>query len=125
MGACQAFGSGSNPGRRTFLINMTETKDSLKKRFFYLIDFAISEYRNKNGNPYIKEYIELAFEISKKINYRVSKDVHLMVCKYCFSVRDSKNTKIRTITEIKNHKKQKYIKIHCLNCNNIKKINIK
>lgn len=123
MGACQAFGSGSNPGRRTFLINMAETKDSLKKRFFYLIDFAISE--NNKNNPYVGEYIQLAFDISKKINYRVPKDIHLKICKYCYSIRDLKNTKIRTITETKNKQKNKYLKIHCLNCNNIKKIKIK
>lgn len=103
---------------------MSETKDALKKRFTFLIDFAILEYNNKTDNPYITEYIELAFEISKKINYRVSKDIHLKVCKYCFNIRDSKNTKYRTVTEIKNHKKQKYLKIHCLNCNHLKKIKV-
>lgn len=123
MGACQAFGSGSNPGRRIFLIIMVN-KDNLKKRFFFLIDFAIKEYYSDSKNPYIQEYLKLAFDISKKINYRVPKEIHLKVCKYCYNVRDSNNTKIRTITETKNKEKQKFQKIHCLNCDKIKKIKL-
>jgi len=103
---------------------MGETKEQLKKRLFFLIDFAISENIKKTNNPHLTEYIMLAFDISKKINFRIPKDIHAKVCKFCYCIRDSKNTSIRTITETKNHKPQKYLKIHCLNCNNIKKIKI-
>ena len=100
-------------------------KDEYKKKVYFLIDFAISENDLNIGNPYIKEYIGLAFDISKKINFRFPKELHRKICRYCYAIRTSKNTKVRTITENKNHKKQKYLKIHCLNCNNIKKIKIK
>lgn len=100
-------------------------KDNYKRRIYFLIDFAISESKQKANNPYIKEYIDLAFELSKKINFRMPSEIHRKVCKFCHTIRTSKNTKVRTITENKNHKKQKYLKLHCLECNNIKKIVIK
>ncbi|HNW05875.1 MAG TPA: ribonuclease P Rpr2/Rpp21/SNM1 subunit [archaeon] len=100
-------------------------KDEYKKRVYFLIDFAISENNLKIGNPYIKDYIGLAFDISKKINFRFPKELHRKVCRYCYAIRTSKNTKVRTITENKNHKRQKYLKIHCLECDKIKKIALK
>ncbi|MFA5746103.1 MAG: ribonuclease P Rpr2/Rpp21/SNM1 subunit [archaeon] len=100
-------------------------KDDYKKRISFLIDFAISEYNLKTGNPHLKEYVELAFDIAKKINYRFPKELHLKVCKYCFTIRTTKNTKYRTQVIIKDHKKSKYMKIHCLECNKIKKLKTK
>lgn len=100
-------------------------KDDYKKRISFLIDFAISEHNSNKENPHIKEYVELAFEIAKKINYRFPKELHLKVCKYCFAIRTSKNTKYRTEVQLKNHLKQKYVKIHCLECDKIKKIKTK
>ncbi len=106
------------------MIIMPETKDNLKKRISYLIDFAIFEQECKTGNPYTAEYVQLAFDISKKINYRVPQSIHLKVCKYCYAIRTAGNTKARVVTETKNHKKVKYLKLHCLECNNIKKIKV-
>lgn len=101
---------------------MANTKEKLKERFSFLIDFAILE--SDKNNPYVTEYVELAFNISKKINYRVPKTTHLKVCKFCYQVRTAENTKTRTITQKKNNKFNKYLKLHCLSCDNIKKIKI-
>ncbi len=122
MGACQAFGSGSNPGRRIsyFInkINMYKDKKKLVEKISFLIDFAIEE-KDKN-NPYIEEYVSLAFRIAKKINYRLPKEIHQKVCKHCLKLRTPENT----IYRIESRNKNKYLKMHCLDCDSIKKIKL-
>ena len=88
----------------------------------FLIDFAIRE--SKGNNPYIYDYIEIAFRLARKINYRLPADIHLKVCKKCHTLRNSENTKIRMESRKINGVIKKYIKLHCLNCNYIKKINL-
>jgi RNase P subunit RPR2 len=102
-----------------------KNKEDYRKRIYSLIDFAILEYQSEKENPYIKEYIELAFDISKKINFRFPKELHRKVCRYCYAIRTNKNTKFRTEVRQKNRKAQKYLKIHCLECDKIKKIALK
>jgi len=98
-------------------------KDSLKikEKINFLLSF-IKEESDKD-NPYIKEYLILITDLSKKINYRLPKKVHFLFCKYCFSLRNVENTKIRLITHKKNGVRQKYITLHCKECGKIKKIN--
>ncbi|HOD89668.1 MAG TPA: hypothetical protein PKK56_01105 [archaeon] len=97
-------------------------KEKIKNKIFYLIDFAIDQ-KNKN-NPYITEYIKIAIDLAKSINFRLPPEIHLKVCKNCYSLRGSENTLIRTETRKVNKKYQKYLKLHCLYCGNIKKINL-
>jgi RNase P subunit RPR2 len=97
---------------------MYKNKQKLIEKIFFLIDFAVSE-KNKD-NPYVKEYVELAFRIAKKANYRVPQEIHQKVCKNCFVIRNSENTRYRIETKNKN----KYLKMHCLECDCIKKIKV-
>lgn len=99
-------------------------KDSLKikEKINFLLSFVKEE--SDKGNPYIKEYLILITELSKKINYRLPKKVHFLFCKYCFSLRNVENTKIRVINHKKNGTMQKYLIVHCKECDKIKKINI-
>ncbi len=97
---------------------MYKDKKDLRKKIFFLIDFAIDE-QDKN-NPYVEEYVSLAIRIAKKINYRLPKEIHMKVCKKCFKIRNSNNTRYRTET----NNKKKFLKIHCLACDYLKKIRI-
>jgi len=103
---------------------MVKNKDGIKKKIFYLIDFAISENKYHKSNPYIKKYVKLAFELAKKINYRVPKEIHKLVCKNCFEIRNASNTKTRITRGKVNHKIKKYVSLHCQACNYVKKISI-
>lgn len=97
---------------------MSKNKQKLQEKIFFLIDFANSE--KDKDNPYVKEYVSLAFRIAKKINYRLPKEIHQKVCKNCFVIRTSNNTRYRTETKNKN----KYLKMSCLECEYLKKIKI-
>jgi RNase P subunit RPR2 len=98
-------------------------KDNKKiEKINFLIDFAISE--KKENNPYIYDYIKIAFRLAKKIKYPLSKEIHRKVCKKCFTLRDLENTKIRTERRKVNGEYRKYIKLHCLSCSYIKKIRV-
>jgi len=101
---------------------MAKDKKKVIEKINFLIDFAISQ-KNEN-NPYIYDYIKIAFSLSKKVNYRVSYTIHRKICKNCFSIRDLNNTKIRTYSIKVNGKVKKQLKLHCLSCNNIKKISL-
>ncbi len=101
---------------------MVKEKKKIIKKINFLVDFAISE--KNNNNPYIYDYIKIAFDLAKKINYRISKDIHRKVCKKCFSIRTTDNTKIRTERLTVNGKIKKQLKLHCLSCNFIKKISL-
>ena len=103
---------------------MVKNKDVIKKKISYLIDFAISENKSHKSNPYIKRYVKLAFEFAKKINYRVPKEIHELVCKNCFEIRNVNNTKTRITRGKVNHKVKKYLQLHCISCNYVKKISI-
>jgi len=103
---------------------MVKNKDVIRKKISYLIDFAISEKKNRKNNPYIRRYVQLAFELAKKINYRFPKETHMLVCKNCYELRDLNNTKTRIIRNKINHKTKKYVSLHCLSCNYVKKISI-
>ena len=124
MGACQALGSGSNPGGCTLndFMSKLNRKEGIKKINF-LLDFAIKQ--SKTNNFYVYDYIKEAIRISKKFNYTLPNSFHYRFCKFCFSIRSTENTKFRIETRKKNKKFNKYLKIHCLNCDKIKKINIK
>jgi len=104
--------------------NMVKNKDSIKQKIFLLIDFAIFENENKKINPYIKRYVKLAFELAKKINYRIPKETHKLVCKNCFEIRTIENTKIRITKGKVNHNLKRYLSLHCLSCGYVKKISI-
>jgi RNase P subunit RPR2 len=95
-----------------------KNKQKMINKIHFLIDFAIQE-ENKN-NPYIQEYVQLAIRISQKIKYKLPLEIHQKICKRCYIIRNSKNTRYRT--ETKNNKK--FLKITCLNCDYIKKIKI-
>ena len=101
---------------------MVKEKKKYIEKINFLIDFAISEKKEKN--PYIYDYIKMSFDLAKKVNYRVSKDIHRKVCKKCLTIRTTDNTKIRTERLIVNGKIKKQIKLHCLSCNFIKKISL-
>jgi len=101
---------------------MVKDRKKYIEKIKFLIDFAISE--KHENNPYIYDYIKIAFNLGKKINYRMPKEIHRKVCKKCFSIRSLENTKIRTVCEKKDGNMKKYLKIHCLSCNHIKKIAI-
>jgi RNase P subunit RPR2 len=103
---------------------MVKNKDAIKKKIFYLIDFAISEKKNEQNNPYLKRSVLLAFELAKKINYRIPKEIHRIVCKNCFEIRNANNTKTRITRGKVNRKVKKYLQLHCLSCNYVKKISI-
>ncbi len=100
---------------------MVKNKDAIKNKIYYLIDFAISESQKHKDNPYIKRYIEIAINLSKRINYRLSPEIHSKICKNCFSIRDFKNTKIRITRKKVNKALKKYIQYHCLVCGYVKK----
>ncbi len=99
---------------------MFKDKKKIIEKINFLIDFAISQ-KDKN-NPYIYDYVKISFSLAKKINYRLPSNIHRKVCKKCFTLRSLDNTKIRTERRKVNGKFKKYIKIHCLSCNHIKKI---
>ncbi len=104
---------------------MVKNKDIIKKKIAFLIDFAVKQSKDTTfSNPFIYDYIKIAFKLAKKINYRLPSSIHRKVCKKCYSIRTTDNTKIRAENRIVNKKKQKYLKIHCLACGNIKKINL-
>ena len=125
MGACQAFGSGSNPGECIITYDiMSKNKQLIKDKVHYLVDFAVSEFNSDKPNPYVYDYVKLSFKLAKTINYRIPKQIHRKVCKKCNSIRNIENTKIRTERRKVNGVYRKYIKINCLSCGNIKKIAI-
>jgi len=101
---------------------MVKNKDAIKNKIYFLIDFAISENESYPKNPYIKRYVKIAINLSKKINFRLSPNLHKRVCKNCFCLRDFKNTKIRITKKKVNKNIKKYIQYHCLSCGFIKKI---
>lgn len=101
---------------------MVKDKKKVIEKINFLIDFAISQ--KQENNPYIYDYIRISFDIAKKVNYRLSKDIHRKVCKKCFSIRSVENTKIRTVREKKNGVFVKYLTLNCLSCNYLKKIKI-
>ncbi|NCP72306.1 hypothetical protein GW835_02855 [archaeon] len=101
---------------------MVKDKKKVIEKINFLIDFAISQ--KQESNPYIYDYINISFNLAKKINYRMPKEIHRKVCKNCFSIRSLENTKIRTLRDKKNGVIVKSIKLHCLSCNHIKKIRV-
>ena len=104
---------------------MSKNKEAIIKKIYFLIDFAEKEKNNTQyTNPYIQKYLKMVIDFSKSINYRLPKDIHLKICKNCLSLRDGSNTKTRTETRQVNHEKKKYLKLHCLLCGKIKKINL-
>ncbi|MFH0905871.1 MAG: hypothetical protein V1824_00870 [archaeon] len=101
------------------------SKQDIKQKINFILDFAINESKAENfNNPYISEYIKLIIRLAKSINYRLPSKMHLLICKNCNCLRTSSNTIIRTERHKINKKINKYLKIHCLNCNYIKKINL-
>jgi RNase P subunit RPR2 len=107
-----------------YIFNMVLNKKKLKEKIFYLLDFALNENTFHKDNPYINEYIKIIFRISKKINYRLPKEIHYKVCKNCYCIRDVNNTTIRLENRTKSGKIYKYLKLHCNNCDYIKKIKL-
>ena len=69
---------------------MVKNKFKIIEKINFLIDFSISE-KNKE-NPYIYDYVKIAFSLAKKINYRMPPQIHRKVCKNCFSLRDIKRS---------------------------------
>lgn len=101
---------------------MHKDKKKIIEKIHFLVDFAISQ--NKENNPYVYDYIRLAFELAKKVNYRLPSEIHKKVCKKCYSLRSCTNTSIRTITQKKNKSFVKYLKYTCFHCNFVKKIKV-
>jgi len=103
---------------------MTKGKEQIRRKVDFLIGFAVEQASAWPENPFIKEYIGLAFDLAKKVNYRIPSEIHRKVCKNCFCLRTADNTMTRTERRKVNKVYQKYIKIHCLNCEYIKKLKI-
>jgi len=100
-------------------------KSLIIKKINFLIDFAISESKNTDfKNPYIYNYIKIAFRLAKKINYRIPASIHMKVCKNCYTLRNIDNTKYKIESRVVNKTKKRYLKLHCLSCDYIKKINV-
>jgi RNase P subunit RPR2 len=101
---------------------MRKDSKKIKEKIDVLLSFV--KEQSKEDNPYIKEYIMLILDLSKKINYRLPKKAHILFCKHCFSLRNLESTKIRVIRHKKNGALQKYLTLHCKECGKIKKINL-
>lgn len=101
---------------------MSKDSKKIKEKIDFLLNFV--KQQSKEDNPYIKEYLMLIVELSKKINYRLPKKAHILFCKHCFSLRTIENTKIRVVRHKKNGAIQRYLTLHCKECDQIKKINL-
>jgi RNase P subunit RPR2 len=102
---------------------MALNKRQLKEKIFFILDFALNENEFHKDNPYIVDYIKIIFRIAKKINYRLPSEFHYKVCKNCYCIRNFTNTTIRIENFKKSNKINKFVKLHCKNCDYIKKIN--